>query len=152
MGLDQWFDIIEHPEYGWTDRVLYYIDFELYFRKHNALHNWIHRHNNTNPCDPEFTDDIDLSKNQMLELNELLQTITSMYKDYLVGKRSLKNVENYCRKNYPPSNGFFHGGTEYDEWYYRNVLEEATKIHKLVIPILDTVPGDMKVFRYKTSW
>lgn len=152
MGLDQWLGVIEYPEYGWTDKVIYDIDFDLYFRKHNALHNWIHKHNATDPCDPEFMDDIDLTKNQMLELNELLQTIAGMYAECMAGKLSSRKLKNYCRDNYPPSDGFFHGGTEYDDWYYENVLDEARKINKLVSLIPDRVPGDVKVFRYECSW
>ena len=152
MGLDQWFSVIEHPEYGWTDRVLYDIDFDLYFRKHNALHNWIHKHNGSNPCDPKFVDDIDISKNQLIELNKLLQTIARMHADCMYGKMPINKLEQYCRYYYPPSKGFLHGGTEYDKWYYGDVVEEADKINKLISLIPDSVPGDVKVIRYKTSW
>jgi hypothetical protein len=47
----------------------------------------------------------------------------------------------------PTQSGFFFGGTDYDEWYYKSLTEALEKLE----PVLDKA-SDEDVFTYWSSW
>ena len=102
-----------------------------YFRKFNALHQWI-----VDKCGHGIDEcqQIYISDNQ---LGELYDTLLQVSHDHSKASELL-----------PSQSGFFFGSTEYDDWYYEDV-EEAIKFLELVKPLVDS--GEIDLI-YQASW
>lgn len=102
-----------------------------YFRKFNALHKWI-VHN--------LADDVDECQRIMLT-REDMQKIREICIEILADSSKAPTL-------LPTGEGFFFGGTDYDEYYMHNVQEAFELFSK----ILDTV--DLKEYDiiYQASW
>jgi len=98
-----------------------------YWRKFNALHNWF-----INECAEGVDDckDVYVSETKMEELQEVLHKVQA---DNKLAEELL-----------PTADGFFFGGTQYDEYYF----EEVSKTLELVESLVET-GGD---FYYQASW
>jgi len=109
-----------------------YITWEvMYWRKANAIHRW-------------FVDNVQKGKDDCgsysvdrEQLKDLFETI----------KRVLDNHD-LAEEELPTQSGFFFGGTEYDEWYWKDLERTYEKLNKLLknkeIEDLD--------FEYHSSW
>jgi hypothetical protein len=101
-----------------------------YWRKANAIHRWFVQHvqEGTDDCAP-----YDVSRDQLTAL-----------RDICVRVRDWPGA--IAAEQLPTANGFFFGGTDYDEWYFRDV--ENT------IRIIDSclqLPTSWD-FEYHSSW
>lgn len=101
-----------------------------YFRKFNALHNYL--------CDLDGGRDecqeIELSKD---DLTDLLGVLIAVDKDHDKAKDLL-----------PTQSGFFFGGTEYDNWYFNDV-KDAMEMCWLFLKHFDFDKYDLI---YQASW
>lgn len=82
-----------------------------YWRKFNALHKWFVENvqNDVDDCGEYYVD-----TNQLISLRDLLREV--------LNKRGelIENIPS-ANKLLPTQDGFFFGGVEYDDWYYKSV-------------------------------
>lgn len=109
-----------------------YITWEvMYWRKANAIHKWFVENVQ------EGTDDCRNAYVSKEQLKDLFETI----------KRVLDNHD-LAEEELPTESGFFFGGTEYDEWYWKDLERTHEELDKLLknkeIEDLD--------FEYHSSW
>lgn len=100
-----------------------------YWRKFNALHSWFVR-NVQNSVDDCGT--YPVSRTQLVELIELLKEAQHTQDTSLL----------------PTQSGFFFGGTDYDEYYWRDVDRTIPKL----TDILNTFDFENDELRYTSSW
>lgn len=130
-----------------------------YWRKANAIHAWFVEHvqDGEDDCREYY-----VSREMLQELRNVCQQVLDsceMVDGQLHTSTSWKNgekIENYedgkvvkdstlAEQLLPTTSGFFFGGTDYDEWYVRD-LEHTIKICD---EALATEEGD---FNYQSSW
>lgn len=99
-----------------------------YWRKANQIHNWFVE----NVQDGE--DECQRSYVTTEQLQELKETCEKVLADHNLAEELL-----------PCQSGSFFGGTDYDEWYFRD-LEDTVKI------LEDALENDEGAFYYQASW
>ena len=108
------------------------VEFEaIYWRKANAIHKW-------------FVDNV--------------QDGVDDCRSYYVSRDNLRNLLEVCEtvlkdnsraeELLPSQSGFFFGGTDYDEWYFKDLQHTCDKINEL----LSRPDFDKFDFQYKSSW
>ena len=108
------------------------VEFEaIYWRKANAIHKW-------------FVDNV--------------QDGVDDCRSYYVSRDKLKNLLEVCEtilkdnsraeELLPSQSGFFFGGTDYDEWYFKDLQHTRDKIDEL----LSKPDFDKFYFQYQSSW
>lgn len=112
-----------------NDRIKYVVEEVGYWRKVNHIHKW-------------FVDNVqggmdDCEEYEVKEeqLRELLEICHQIVEDNEKAPQLL-----------PTSNGFFFGGTEYDQYYYGSIVETINIIESVL-----TEDGDGQ-FYYRASW
>ena len=142
-----------------ADKVSYIIEEAGYWRKANAIHNWFVENvqNGDDDCG-----DYSVSEEQLRELlaavkkvldsSELVKGKTINGYTYKDGKKYPDIIDglvmkdtSVARKLLPTQSGFFFGGTDYDEYYYKDL--ELTK--KILEEALSDSTGE---FTYHSSW
>jgi len=113
------------------ERISYITEQVGYWRKFNALHNWF-----VNNCQ-DGKDDCQESYVSTEKLKELLESLKAVVAD----KGSANEV-------LPSRGGFFFGGTDYDEYYFKEVKETI----KLLEGLLKESEGVECDFYYQASW
>jgi len=111
------------------ERVKYVVEEVGYWRKANQIHKW-------------FVDVVQQGEDDC--------------GSYYVGRESLEELLDICKKIQadnslaesllPSQSGFFFGGTEYDEWYYKDIDETVTILEEC---LSDKHADD---FEYHSSW
>jgi len=106
-----------------------------YWRKANAIHDWFVKNvqDGKDECQPHY-----VSREQLAELKTLCERA--------IAARGRDFEEETSEDILPTTNGFFFGGTEYDDWYYDNLAD--------TIMIVDRCLGlpDAWEFEYCSSW
>ena len=105
----------------------------LYWRKANAIHDWFVKNvqDGVDECQKSY-----VSKEN---LRSLLETC----------KAVLANPDQ-AETLLPSRNGFFFGGTEYDEWYFDGI-KHTVEVLENVIPRMET-DFRLWMFYYQSSW
>ena len=120
------------------ERISYITEEVGYWRKFNALHNYIVQNcaDGVDNCQ-----EIEISKDEMKELLEVLIKVHNM-------KNTLLESGNTEKLNdlFPTSKGFFFGSTEYDEYYFQDVKDTI----ELFTELLKEEKTDY--FTYQASW
>jgi hypothetical protein len=113
-----------------TDKIINIETEEIRWRKANAIHQWFvdNVQDGVDNCGDSYVD--------RGELRNLLGVIETVLKDHSKASELL-----------PTTEGFFFGGTEYDEYYFAE-LEHTQKQLSLLL-VSDTGEGD---FYYNSSW
>lgn len=110
MGLDMFMKKVDKQ----TGKTLN--DELMYWRKANQIRQWFVK----NTGYPEDGNCIDHS-------------VTKEQLEKLVADcRAVLNNHRLARKIMPTSDGFFFGGTEYDEWYYRQLESTANEVGEII--------------------
>jgi hypothetical protein len=111
------------------EKIKYIIEEVGYWRKANAIHGW-------------FVENVQRGKDdcgRYRVTREDLSKLLSLCNEVVENKDS-------APRSLPTQSGFFFGGTDYDEWYYRDI-EETIKI------IEDCLSDDnAEEFEYTSSW
>jgi hypothetical protein len=76
--------------------------------------------------------------------------------EYYVSHAKLKELVNACTlaitnkdpSILPPQEGFFFGGTDIDEWYWRDLMDTINQLQ----PIIDRPDFESLSFYYQSSW
>lgn len=104
-----------------------------YWRKANAIHGWFVENvqNGEDNCEPHY-----VSREQLAELRDLC-------------KAALKQPA-MAGDILPPTQGFFFGGYEIDEWY----LKDLEYTVEMIDHVLSVVPENNRdwSFQYTSSW
>lgn len=101
-----------------------------YFRKFNALHNFL-----TNSCGRTVGEDdncVDMLISEDI-IDDLIDRLTKIVKAH--GKNQAA-AEYIAEEELPTRNGFFFGSTEYDDWYFKDckdALDLFTKMKELLV-------------------
>jgi len=114
-----------------------------YWRKANAIHKWFVENvqNGEDNCKEYYVD--------MEQLKELHSLCVQIDKNHDLAPKLL-----------PTQSGFFFGGTEYDEWYFKDIkntieiLEELIKLDNKISEInkSGTNPHIFTEYYYQSSW
>lgn len=147
-------DYLEKNTYSWTKKEYYNFDSEIgYLRKANAIHKYIidNYNNGVDNCEP-----IPLDKEKLKEFYKIVMQLiyeckltkgkivngysfsrdkngqTKMIPNYETGYTMAKTSQNLCDKLLPTSEGFFFGSTDYDQYYYNDLLEFKNILEKLI--------------------
>ena len=115
-----------------VNKITYIIENVITWRKFNALHGWF-VFNNQHDVDDCGTYDVSLKL-----LSELLDTLIKVRDDNDLASELLPTVE-----------GFFFGGTEYDESYYEDVNDT---IEQLQDAIKNRDEDTDSYFQYSSTW
>jgi len=104
-----------------------------YWRKANHIHRWFVEHcgNGVDECQDMYIEQEDLE--------QLLETCTKVLEDHSLAKTLL-----------PTQDGFFFGGTDYDEYYFRDT-EYTKKVCEAAIALLKS-EADNKQYRYQIHY
>ena len=112
------------------DRVCSVVEEVMYWRKFNALHGWF-----INNCGGGVDECQDISVDEE-KLKELLETLKEVSSNFTKAKELL-----------PPTQGFFFGSDDIDEYYWEEVKST-------IIQLKDLLEEDNKgaSFYYRSSW
>lgn len=128
-----------------------------YWRKFNALHNWFVQKlaDGVDDCREIYVTPKDLKelletlKEVKTALDKAGKKVVSVHTGWKNGKEIYEDMEVYdsteVEKLLPTAEGFFFGGTEYDDYYYNDVC----KTIELLEELLKEGAGD---FYYQASW
>jgi len=105
----------------------------IYWRKANAIHKWFV--DNVQ----EGVDECQKSYVSQKNLQKLLETCKAVLANPSQAETLL-----------PSQNGFFFGGTEYDEWYIKD-LERTVEVLENIVPKMETDFREW-MFYYQSSW
>jgi len=110
-------------------RIRYIVEEVAYWRKANQIHNWFvtNVQNGIDECQSSY-----VSREKLEELLDVCKKVTE---DNSLAESLL-----------PSASGFFFGGTDYDEWYFRDVAN--------TIQFLEEILSDESAdeFEYNASW
>ncbi len=117
----------EDGDYG-AQEVIFRV---AYWRKANAIHKWFvdHVQNGQDDCN-----EYHITRDQLKSLMELCEQI-------LANKKKAQEL-------LPTQNGFFFGGTDYDEWYMGDIQYTVDRFKK----ILSDPAFEKSDFYYQSSW
>lgn len=101
----------------------------MYWRKVNAIHQWFVENVQDNADDCE---EYPVSREQLTTLLELCELVA--------------NNPNEASNVLPTQEGFFFGGTEYDEWYFDNIKRTVEELRALLNDV------EVDTFVYQSSW
>lgn len=141
------------------ERVSEIVESVGYWRKANAIHAWFVENvqDGEDDCKEYY-----VSREQLKELLDIVDTVLKASKlvkgkvtngySYENGERKpiledgeyIENPE-VAKKLLPTTEGFFFGGTEYDQWYYKDLENTKTMLEEL----LQEESGE---FYYSSSW
>ncbi len=103
---------------------------EIYWRKANAIHNWFVNNIQEGEDDCRY---YELEEEQLIELRN---TCKKVLRDNSLKEELL-----------PTQEGFFFGGTDYDEYYYNDLKETVKEIDRLL-----SMNDKYDWFEYCSSW
>lgn len=105
-----------------------------YWRKANHIHKW-------------FVDNVQDGEDDCEEYSvdpDKLRSLLDICKHIL----KLKNWKAYAKKNLPTCDGFFFGGTEYDDYY----LEDIRKTVEIIEKVFADFDEQQERLYYESSW
>lgn len=97
-----------------------------YFRKYNWLYGWVRRKLKV----PEL-ENCEHYKLTRPMINDLIEDISKVISDHSLAEKVL-----------PTEDGFFFGSTEYDDWYFDDLLDAKEQLTQLLTNMSDGEPAD----------
>lgn len=102
-----------------------------YWRKANAIHGWIINTTNAiDDCTP-----IELTKEELSNLRKTCVKVLDVH------------TTDYAEKMLPPTEGFFFGTNQVDEFYWEQIKETIEKLTTIIDQSVDDA-----TFEYQASW
>lgn len=134
----------------------------LYWRKANQIHQWFvtNVQNDVDDCGSYYVEREQLvtlrdTCAEVIRASELVPDMVTNGQTYSDGE--WQNVQEpgevildhrVAEELLPAQGGFFFGGTDYDQWYLRDVKHTKTGIDK----VLENGAGEYPEFEYHSSW
>ena len=100
-----------------------------YWRKANQIHNW-------------FVTNVQRDEDDCGEYYVSREKLSQLLRDCTLA------ITNKDPNILPPVDGFFFGGTDIDEWYWKDLMNTINQIQ----PLLDRKDTDSLSFYYQSSW
>ena len=117
----------------------------MYWRKANAIHGWFVDH-----CQDGEDDcrEYEVDREQLEELRDLCSKILKRHEDMkTMSEDELEELEEIDgEESLEPTEGFFFGSTEKDEWYYQDLRDTVEGLTKCL-----ELPKNY-YFIYRSSW
>jgi len=110
------------------NKVTYIIEAAAYWRKANQIHRWFVEKVQ------DGTDDCGYYYVEQAQLKELISDC----------KKVLENKDK-AAELMPSANGFFFGGTDYDEWYFKDIEDTIKQLE-------EALTDESAEFEYHSSW
>ena len=149
-----------------SKRITSILEEVAYWRKFNALHNWFIQNcaDGTDDCREVYVE-----RSQIEELLEVLkqvkasldaspkktvkvQTGWSSKGDIFADVEVFENTT-VAEELFPTQSGFFFGGTEYDNWYYQDIVETIKTFEDLLKENEKVPKGAYSAdYYYQASW
>ena len=131
----------KNKEYGW------FTLFQQigYWRKANHIHNWFVENVQNGEDDCGY---YEVTKDQLEQLLDICIQVRDASR--LVKDEYTKRIQNptVAQTLLPTCSGFFFGGTEYDEWYLKDIRETIKVLRK----VLRTTDFEKEIVVYVSSW
>ena len=129
----------------------------LYWRKANHIHNWFV--NNIQNGEDDCGDYVVTIEN-LRSLYNLLKTITSKIEiekgsHEVIFKEDKESVMKYCEEVLPTCSGFFFGSTEYDFFYFTDIIHTIVSLEEIFVYIdANYISDDSEDYAiyYSSSW
>jgi hypothetical protein len=140
------------------ERISYVVEEVAYWRKFNALHNWFIQNcadgeDNCRPVYVEKSNFVELLNNlrQVKEsLDKSPKKMVSVASGWANGEKTFEDVEVFedtsvAEELLGTASGCFFGSTDYDKWYYDDVV-------KTIAIIEEVVADETGDYYYEASW
>lgn len=128
------------------ERISYVVEEVMYWRKANHIHKWF-----VENCQKGVDDcgEYYVSTEQLTELATLCESVVS--KVVVEGQGIGGIIRELVENELPTAEGFFFGGTEYDEYYFKMCADTAKVIRELLEVKAEkgTYLGE---YYYQSSW
>lgn len=132
----------------------------LYWRKANQIHNWFVKHvqNNVDDCD-YYIVSIDKLHALYKTLNSIAEKVTLIEEDEdsfdIKFKENELEVKAFCESTLPTCDGFFFGSTDYDKYYFLNIIQTVKNLKRIFEYIdcngIEDDSEDYAIY-YHSSW
>lgn len=116
-----------------SERISYVTETMGSWRKFNALHNW-------------FVENVQEGDDNCAEYIVPIEMLKEL-RTILTDVKKNRGNDKIAEELFPTADGFFFGGTDYDEYYYDNI--------DYTLEILEEIAKDEEVWRdytYRSSW
>lgn len=144
---------------GSVKNVSYLIIEEGYWRKANAIHKWFvdNVQGGEDDCKEYYVDESDLKKlldtvNKVLDASKLIEwkvnngyTFENGEKKPIVQDGKFIEDATVAHELLPTAEGFFFGNTDYNEWYYQDLVDTKKIIE-------EALKNDRDSHYYTSSW
>lgn len=159
------FHIQKHPAWSWGDYESKYesiYDNVAYWRKANQIHNWFVKNvqNGIDDCGDYLLTKEDVE--ELLHTTKLVLDSCKLIDGKVVNGYHFENGKevpmledgkvivdtNVAEELLPSTSGFFFGGTDYDQWYYKDLVSTVEQLEK----ILEETDFDKEFLFYHSSW
>lgn len=121
----------------------YILEEVAYWRKSNQIHNWFVQNVQDGYDDCQFHREV--TEEDLISLLEtcryILKSVKTMSDGEIVVPKSAKEL-------LPTQGGFFFGGTEYDEWYVRDIEDTQRMLEE----VLNETDFEKQMIYYLSSW
>ncbi len=120
-----------------SERIQYVVEQLCYWRKANHIHKWFVKN---------VQNGVDDGEEYIVSLPELKQLMDVCYE--------VMTDNNKANELLPTSEGFFFGGTEYDEWYFTQTTNTYKILKELVeeLESYKTPLNNSAWIEYRASW
>ena len=140
-------------------RITYITEELMYWRKANQIHGWFTSHCDELVGDVQYRVTLDNLKALLEDCYHVLHKLQKapkktiqVHTGWANGESTYSDVEVYeCKEAMdvlPPTQGFFFGSDEINEWYIESLVETVSFIEKE----LASNPDDYEEYEYYASW
>ena len=142
---------VEYSKFN-PKNVTYVMEEVADWRKFNALHFWFVKNVQQGNDDCE---EYEVTLAHFKKLQECLDLIVETSVNCLRNKITISERDEICRKEFPPTEGFFFGSTAIDEYYFEDVVSTKRIIGGIIDEIEQSIiDGDSVLidYFYQSSW
>lgn len=141
-----------NTEFDGLKEVTYVDSPEIYWRKFNALHNWFVNNvqDGDDNCQPHS-----VSIENIQEILQILIKIKTANDAYKEGRLDEGDRDKICKDLLPPTEGFFFGNTDLDDYYFDDVEYSITEFQRVLSEYESEKDKKSEYFDeyyYQSSW
>ena len=142
---------VEYSKFN-PEKVTYVTEEVAYWRKFNALHNWFVKNvqNGEDDCE-EYS----VYLEDFVKLQLCLSLVLDAQNTCLVGRLSEEERDVICCDNFPPTEGFFFGSREINDFYWEDVVSTKRIVESIIRQINQSIIDKDSLlinYYYRSSW